>query len=146
MFTDIEQALVERLKTQLKETMPDVHVLTASELSDVEERNQPTPAVHVIYNGYRTGDTRPDGKAAQVSQTWLTVIAVRNLRKRGTGEAAREDAVELCEKVAGCLMGFRPQSAAGPLTLTNAPRSGASNGFSYVPLAFAVATVLKAAN
>ncbi|WP_276681192.1 Gp37 family protein [Thalassolituus oleivorans] len=143
MFTDIEQALVERLKAE----MPNVHVLTATELSEVDEARQPTPAVHVIYNGYRTlPNARTDGKATQVSQTWLTVIAVRNVRKRGTGEAAREDAVALCEQVAGSLMGFRPQSAAGPLTLTNAPRSGASNGFTYVPLAFAVDTVLKAAN
>ncbi len=143
MFTDIEQALVERLKAE----MPNVHVLTATELSEVDEARQPTPAVHVIYNGYRTlPNARTDGKAVQVSQTWLTVIAVSNVRKRGSGEAAREDAVALCEQVAGCLMGYWPQSAASPLRLTNAPRSGASNGFTYVPLAFAVDTVLKAAN
>ena len=66
MFTDIEQALVERLKAE----MPNVHVLTATELSEVDEARQPTPAVHVIYNGYRTlPNARTDGKADQVSQT-----------------------------------------------------------------------------
>jgi phage gp37-like protein len=146
MFTDIESALVERLKTQLKETMPDVHVLTASELSDVEERNQPTPAVHVIYNGYRVKQNRPDGKVTVVSQTWLTVVAVRNVRQRGKGAAAREDAIPLCQKITEELMGYHPQVAASPVTLTNAPAQGSNNGFLYVPLAFAVDTVLKAAN
>lgn len=144
MFTDIEQALVERLKAQLKETMPNVHVLTASDLADIDEGKQPTPAIHVIYNGYRVKQNRPDGKVAAVTQTWLTVVAVRNVRDRRKGAAAREDAIPLCQKITEELMGFHPQIAASPLTLTNAPAQGTNNGFLYVPLAFAVDTVLNA--
>ncbi len=142
MFTDVESALVERLKAEL----PDVHVLTAMELSEIEEDRQPTPAVHVIYNGYQvTESPRPDGKTVRISQRWLTVIAVRNLRGRGKNDAARQDAIPLAQTLAGSLMGFQPlPKDAGPMRLETAPVPGGQNGFLYVPLAWSVETVLKA--
>lgn len=139
MWTDIEQSLVDVLKTAL----PDVRVLTANDLKDVDEANQPTPAVHVIYNGYRVSESRPDGLISRVSQNWMTVIAVKNLRDRKRGSAARTDAVALAEKIAGALMGEKLPAAAGPLVLATAPAPGASDGFLYVPIAWTADVVLK---
>lgn len=139
MFTDIEQSLVSVLKTAL----PDMHVLTANDLKDVDEANQPTPAVHVIYNGYRVIQNGPNGTVARVVQNWLTVIAVKNLRDRKRGSAARTDAVALAGKIAGALMGEKLPEAAGPLILATAPAPGASDGFLYVPIAWAAEVVLK---
>lgn len=141
MFTDVEQALVERLKAVLPN---DVHVLTASDLADIDEGRQPTPAVHVIYDGYRPGESRPDGKATRISQRWLTVIAVRNARGRGHGANAREDAMELTTQIAPKLMGYQPSKEIAPLFLSAAPAPGGSDGFLYVPLAWSTETVLKA--
>lgn len=140
MFTALESALVARLK----DALPQVHILTAQELGGVDEARQPTPAVHVIYNGYRVLESRPDGRVARVSQQWLAVIAVRNVRSRGTGADARQDGVALAEEVAGVLMGYQPAQAATPLRLVNAPTPGGDNGFLYLPLAFDIETILKA--
>ena len=142
MFTNIETALVDVLKAALA----DVHILTADELSDIEEGRQPTPAVHVIYNGYRVVGDRPDKTAAQVAMTWLTVVAVRNVRDRRGGSDSRQDAVALTEKIAGKLLGHHVTGSVGPLALTNAPAPAGNNGFLYVPLAWSVETILKRAD
>lgn len=139
MFTNIEKELVNALKEQL----PDVHILTADDLADIEESRQPTPAVHVIYNGYRVVGDRPDKKAAQVAMTWLTVVAVKNVRDRRGGSDARQDAVALTEKIAGKLLGHHVAGSVGPLALTNAPAPAGNNGFLYVPLAWSVETILQ---
>lgn len=141
MFTDVEQALVKRLQDVLP---GDVHVLTASDLADIDEGRQPTPAVHVIYDGYRPGQGRPDGKATKIAQRWLTVVAVRNARGRGNGANAREDAIQLTSKIAPKLMGYQPGKDIAPLFLSAAPPPGGSDGFLYVPLAWSTETVLKA--
>lgn len=140
MFTDIESALV----TLLKEALPGVHVLTATDLSDIEEDRQPTPAVHVIYNGFRVMETRSDGKAARVQQTWLTVVCIRNVRNRGSGSAARQDAVTLTDKLTGVLMGRLLAGSNRPLMIETPPRPGGMNGFSYTPLSWVVETNLQA--
>jgi len=139
MFTNIETALVDVLKAAL----PDVHILTADELSDIEEGRQPTPAVHVIYNGYRVIENRPDKKASRVSMNWMTVIAIRNLSDRSGGSGARKDAVALSDKIAGKLLGHHVASSVGPLALTNAPAPAGNKGFLYVPLAWSVETILQ---
>ncbi|WP_428243006.1 phage tail terminator protein [Gynuella sp.] len=143
MFGDIETAIVEQLKSKLDRS---TYVLTSRELSEIDEERQPTPAVHVIYNGYRVIESRADGSAARIEQNWLAVIAVRNQRQPGSGSAARTDAVNLLTPTANALMGFKPDVASKPLRLTNAPAAGNARGFMYVPLAFSVETILKQTN
>ena len=140
MWTDIEQSLVAVLQAAL----PEVHVLTANDLREIDEANQPTPAVHVIYNGYRVSESRPDGLISRVSQNWMTVIAVKNLRDRKRGSAARTDAVALSDLITGALMGLKLPEAAGPLILANGPIPGAMDGFLYVPLSWTVDVILTA--
>ena len=49
-FLGAEPLIIERLKAMLP---VHVHVLSTPELADVAADQQPTPAVHVVYGGYR---------------------------------------------------------------------------------------------
>lgn len=139
-FLDLEHPLAARLRERLPAW---VHVLTRADLAVVAEGSQPTPAVHVVYQGYRVLENRPDGRAARIQQTWLVVAAVRNVRDAASGEAARADAGDLAESAARALMGWKPDGAHKPARLANAPASGYRAGFLYLPLAFDIETDLK---
>jgi hypothetical protein len=140
MFTDMEQAIAERLSEQLT----DVTVMTAADLASVTEDRQPTPAVHVIYQNYNVQEARPDGKAASIQQSWLVVCTAKDVRSIRSGERSRLAAGELAERVLPVLMGWHSAIAAGPLLLTTPPQPAYSNGITYLPLAFTVKTVIKA--
>ena len=147
-FLALEDELVARLKEQLADHVPPVHVLTSSELADVAEEKQLTPAVHVIYGGYsvgqKEGDQRYDGKACRVNQSWLAVVVTRDTRNLVSGAAARQQAGVLAGTVLGVLMGFKPNSSSKPLMLANAPQAVYSGGHQYIPLGFDIETVQSA--
>jgi phage gp37-like protein len=143
-FLALESELVARLKECLADQVPPVYVLTSSELADVAEEKQLTPAVHVMYQGYRPVETRSDGAISRVQQTWLAVVATRNTRNLVSGGDARQEAGALAGLVSGALMGFNPASAAKPLMLAAAPSAEYSGGHQYLPLAFTTELVLKA--
>lgn len=143
-FLEPEAHIVARLKEALAGVKPAVHVLTAADLAKVKEENQPTPAVHVVWNGFRVLQAREDGAAARLDHTWLVVAAVRNVRTLQSGQDARAAAGELAARAGAALMGYRPPNVAGPMRLAPAPGSGISAaGFMYLPLAFLVETVFQ---
>lgn len=108
-----------------------VHVLSAAELSGVAEAAQPTPAVHVLYRGFRV---RASGiSTMEIEQSWLTVVAVRNARDPITAEGARIDAGPLAMDVIGALLG-REYDDCGPLAPFDPPAPGFSAGHLYLPL------------
>lgn len=143
-FLEPEPHIVARLKEALAGLKPAVHVLTARDLSQVKEENQPTPAIHVVWNGFKVLEARADGAAARLDHTWLVVAAVRNVRTLKSGEDARTAAGDLAARAGAALMGYRPPNVAGPMRLAPAPGSGISPaGFMYLPLAFLVESVFK---
>lgn len=143
-FLEPEAHIVAQLKEALAGVKPAVHVLTAADLAKVKEENQPTPAVHVVWNGFRVLQAREDGAAARLDHTWLVVAAVRNVRTLQSGQDARAAAGELAARAGAALMGYRPPNVAGPMRLAPAPGSGISPaGFMYLPLAFLVETVFQ---
>jgi hypothetical protein len=133
---DSEAAIVERLRTKLAGTEPAVHVLTAADLAGVTEEKQLTPAVHVIYRGYRVLQARADGSVAKVAITWLAVTATRNVRGLASGASARVDAAALFARVFKALGGFMPPGATTPMRAATPPLAGFSAGLQYVPAAF----------
>lgn len=141
-FLALEPLLVARLAEQLADLSPKVHVLTAVDLAAVTESTQITPAIHVIYNGHRVTESDSTGRKVRVEQTWLAVVATRNVRKLATGEAARGDAGRIAARVWQSLMGFKPVMLSKPLKLVNGPNGGFSAGFQYLPLAFVAELVL----
>lgn len=139
----LEAPLMQRLAEQLADTVPKVHVLAAADLAGVTEATQPTPAVHLVYQGYRIVESRSDGGAARIEQTWLVTVATKNVKNTRSGAAARSDAGLIAARVAQALMGFKPGPASKPLRLTQGPDAGFSNGFAYLPLAFVVEMALS---
>jgi hypothetical protein len=132
----LEPLLMARLEAQLADLTPKVHVLAAADLASVTEATQVTPAVHLLYQGYRITEARSDGRAVRLEQTWLTVVATRNVRDLRSGAAGRANAGVIARRVASALMGFKPVGVAKPLVLANAPNAGNSAGYQYLPLAF----------
>ncbi len=137
-FLALESELVARLKECLADQVPPVHVLTSSELADVAEEKQLSPAVHVVYAGYNALENRFDGKACRINQTWLAVVVTRDTRNLVTGSEARQKAGALSDAVLKALMGFKSGSASMPLFLANAPQAAYSGGHQYIPLGFEV--------
>lgn len=134
--------LVARLAEKLVDMSPKVHVLTAADLAAVTESTQLAPAIHVIYLGYRIVESASNGSLVRIEQTWLAVVATRNLRAMVSGEAALEDAGLIAMRACHALMGFKPSPMSKPLRLVDGPNGGFSAGFQYLPLAFAAELVL----
>jgi len=132
----LEGVLMQRLQDQLADMAPKVHVLAAADLAGVTEATQPTPAVHVVYQGYRIVESRSDGCAARIDQAWLITVATKNVKNTRSGAAARSDAGLVAARVAKALMGFKAGMASKPLRLEQGPDAGFNNGFAYLPLVF----------
>lgn len=135
--------LIARLRTGLP---PEAHVLSAADLASVTEERQLTPAVHVVYQGYRPLENGATGQVVRIEQTWLVVVTTRNVRALASGSATRLAAGELSAAVLRTLLGFKAASATKPLQLSNAPPARYTAGAQYLPLAFAAEMVVRAAS
>jgi hypothetical protein len=132
----LEPLLTARLAEQLADLSPKVHVLSAADLAGVTEATQVTPAVHVIYSSYRVTESRSDGRAARIAQTWLCVVATKNVKATRSGVAARVDAGLIAARVCKALLGYTPPGTSKPLHLEQGPGAGFKDGYGYLPLAF----------
>lgn len=134
-FLGLEPLVIERLKALVPNARA---VLAAEDLADVQERSQTTPALHVIYGGYRIVEAAENGRGAITEQTWIVVVVVKGAGQGGNAPAAvRASAASLVGAVLSALMGWRPAERMRPLKLTNGPRPVFSGGFAYFPLTFA---------
>ena len=111
---------------------PAVHVLSSADLADVKESAQKTPAVHLIYGGYRITDDL--GTAWSLAHIWYAVVVVRNVATQRSGQAARQSAGPLVAAVVG---------ATRPLTLLSPPPASYRAGHQYIPSAFEAETIFR---
>lgn len=139
MLAVLEGALIKRLG----ETTPVSRVFSASDLSGLKENAQPDLALHVILDGYRVVKCEPEARFAQVDLRWLVVVAVRNARQTDPAASVRDTAGAVMQSVIQTLLGWRPPGATGAVRLVDGPRPATRDQFSYHPLGFAVATILK---
>ena len=137
-FLGLEPLITERLKAAVAGLSPAVHVLAAPDLAGVKESMQKTPAIHVLFAGYRPGPEATPG-IATIEQQWVTVIAVRNVSQTAQGGAARMDAGPLADLVVEQLEGHR-FSGFKALHIGAAPQPGYSAGFFYLPIGWKVQT------
>lgn len=133
-FLALEPILVARLREFLPST---VHVLAAKDLVGISEAVQPTPAVHVLYRGYRRGEPKP-ALRVELAQIWWTVIAVRNVRDVGAGTDVRAEAGPLITATIAALDRYQPGAGFESLHLDNAPDAGYRAGHGYFPLGWRV--------
>lgn len=137
-FMALEPRLVALLQAALEGMSPAVHVLTAGELADVQESKQLTPAVHLVYGGYRID--QDVGCAWRLEHTWYAVAVVRNLAQVKSGAAGRQDAGAIATTVALALADARVEGAAEPLKLLTPPGPSHSAPFTYLPTAVRAVT------
>lgn len=135
-FLWLEPLLIQRLTDQLGSLMPKVKVLRAADLEGVMEEKQVTPAVHLVYRGYRVAQNNHGNDTARIEQIWLAIVATRNMKAMRTGEAARADAGVIAQRVLKALMGYSAPGTSKPLRLAEAPEAGFNAGFQYLPLGF----------
>lgn len=140
-FMALEPRLVELAKAAVAGMSPAVHVLTADDLAGVKESAQHTPAIHVIYGGYRIAEGL--GVAWRLAHTWYVVAAVRNVSGKAGATRARQSAGRLGGRVTAALVGTRVPGATSALDLKTPPPSGNSAGFQYVFSALEVETIFQ---
>ena len=137
-FMALEPRLIELVKAAVEGMSPAVHVLTAADLANVKEENQLTPAVHIVYGGYRID--QDIGSAWRLEHTWYAVSVVKNVSQVRSGAVGRQDAGRLASTVALALAEARVAGAAETLTLISPPAPSYSAPFTYLPTAIKAVT------
>ena len=134
---DIEALIVARLTERLKATGLVKFVYDTKGYAEVEEESQLSPAVAVIYNGYRAGVEVPRGQAQAIDLEYLVVIVTASSTQTLRGSGAKASAGSIFLPLVGALTGWKPGPGLGRLTLSEAPGAGYSRaGFAYMPVAF----------
>lgn len=133
-FFDLEPLIIDRLRSAL----PDVRVISADEISELGDRGQVAPALHVIYGGFGVPSTSTDKRAARVRQIWIISAAVKcAVQRQGSRPELRSRASELIDPALQALMGWQPRRTDRPLELAPAPRVLYQGGIAFFSIAFA---------
>ena len=117
--------------------------MNAADLASVQESVQHTPAIHLIYGGYRVAEGQLN--RWRLVHTWLVVAADRNVAVIRSGQAARRSAGSLLALVTARLASAAVEGASTPLQLVTPPSARYQNGFQYIPSAFEVETIFHKA-
>lgn len=139
----LEPRLMELIKAAVEGMSPKVHVMNAADLASVQESAQHTPAIHLIYGGYRVAEGQLN--RWRLVHTWLVVAADRNVAVIRSGQAARRSAGSLLALVTARLASAAVEGASTPLQLVTPPSARYQNGFQYIPSAFEVETIFHKA-
>jgi hypothetical protein len=138
-YLALEEPLVQRVRSAVPEFKA---VVTAAELTAIEQMRQQTPAAIVVYDGDAVPQTPEsearDGERQIAIQRWLVVIAVQNVRDTRGGTSARREAGPLMSKTMAALKGWQPP-VAGVRKLRRGdgvPGPAFDSGFGYFPLLF----------
>ncbi len=131
----LEKEILDRLRGAAV-IPPDVRVFSAADLAGAAQNFQFSPAVHVVFSGYRVRRNTANNFVAEVEQTWLTVAAARSARDQQGGGAARGGASELTEALFGLMAGWLPGGACAPFALADAPGASFDQGVFYIPMAW----------
>ena len=137
----LEPHLLALIAQAVQGMSPAVHVLTSADLADVKESAQKTPAVHLIYGGYRIAEDL--GTAWRLAHKWYAVVVVRNVALARSGHAARQDAGPMVAQVVGALVGASVPGATRALTLVSPPAATYRAGHQYIPSVFEAETIFR---
>ncbi len=126
------------ISARIEDQVPGLRaVLPVADLAGVTEAQQVTPAVYVIYDGDRIGQSAGRGVSQQIHQRWIAVVAVRNARDQRAGAAAREEAGPLIDALLAALDGWAPSLLHQPLVRISGPGPAFTpGGFGYFPFVF----------
>ena len=103
MFTEIESAIVERLRAKLP---PHVHITTFAELARVPEYRNKAPAVFVVYDGFSPADSPANVPTLQqIEMRFTVVVTTKSAAGNGGGTAARDEGADIGVAVIEALIG-----------------------------------------
>lgn len=134
-----ESLLIDRLKKEVGPWVRDV--LGARELASIGEAQQPSPALHVIYQGEQPSTAEGGHGAARiVTQQWLVVLAVESARDLTNGAGERITVGQLMSKVIVALSGHQLDGSINyrPIRRQPAPAPAFMPPWAYYPLLFDV--------
>lgn len=135
--------LIEQTVQRLKDLDLFNDVLTADELSGLEELQQQTPSANVIYGGILVEDTAQGNRAAKVKDRISIVLTTRFDQYRAA--QLWEEATPLIEATISSMMGWQPNNWISEFRFVAAPEPMfAETGFAYFPLEFEIGRVIKA--
>jgi len=140
MLFDFAPLIVERLRTEC----PSVRLVASyDDIADLDAAKQVTPALAVIYQGYRPAEEfDDDGEVVAVQSDWLVVVCVANARQGGVGLSRtgdrKEDANPICAEVLRAMMGWIPGDDGAPVRLAGAPQPFYDAAAIFVPLGFSL--------
>ena len=140
-FMRLEAPLLALLAQATAGMSPAVRLFTAAELAQVKDAAQHTPAVHLIYGGYRIAEDL--GTAWRLAHKWYAVVVVRNVATQRSGQAARQDAGPMVTQVMGVLAGAQVPGATRALTLVTPPSASYRAGHQYIPTAYEAETIFR---
>lgn len=132
MLTRSGEPIIARLKAACPAAKGNV--FSTSDLAGVMEKDQVTPALHVVLFDYQ-----PDDQAfgdVVWDETWLVVAVVKNVA-RDRIAAQLNDVEPLLTEALAALAGWRPLGmGTAALGVTPGPRPKFSETHAYFPLAF----------
>lgn len=134
MLLDTGEVLTQRLA----EACPSAcgNVFATGDLIGVKEKDQITPALHVVLFDYRPADQNAGDIVWR--EVWLVVAVVKNVSRKNRVSAQQDDAKPLLREALAALSGWRPaRSISGALTVIPGPRPSFFETHAYFPLAFA---------
>ncbi len=138
-FMALEARLVALLKAATAGMAPAVHVLSAADLADVKLARQHSPAVHLIYGGYRIAEDQ--GTRVLLDHTWHAISVLRHVGDTRTGNKARAEMGPLLATVMSALLGAQVEGATQRLQITSPPRPWHEAGTQFVPSSFIAQTI-----
>lgn len=146
-FMAMEDPMLELLRSAVQD-LPTVKVLTAADLEGVKAQAQHTPALHLIYKGFRplNSQVAAAGVRVRVEHTWLLIAVTKNVSTVRSGKAARADAAPLLARGVLALAGASLPGATKPVEMAAAPAPVYDAGHLYLPSAFKVESLFQRTN
>lgn len=125
-----------QIAQRLKERCPAVNgnVFLPADLVGIQEKDQVTPALHVLLYSYRPRD-QVDGDGLW-DESYIVYAVVRNAAQRDRVAAQMQDAIPLLQQALDALCAWKPAASTCALELLPPPRPHFSDYNAYFPLMF----------
>ena len=131
------------LLARLREACPAVNgrVFSAADLSGVQERDQVTPAVHLVLDRYQPLGRSGSGET-RWEEHWMAVVVVKNVARDDRQMAQTADAAALAGEILAALDGWSWRDAGGThlVECHPAPAPLFTDSHAYFPLGFILNT------
>ena len=132
MLIESGDEIVQRLKDKCQSAKGNV--FTTADLAGVMEKDQVTPALHVVLFSFAPSD-EASGDAVW-DEIYLVVAVEKNVSKANRVGAQLSSAAPLVRDAVAALSGWKPKSSSKALQPIAGPRAKFSETHVYLPLAF----------